>query len=382
MKLQVKNGRVLINGDFVKTDLYISSGKISLKRPVDASKYEQIDAGGNYVLPGFIDVHTHGGAGVDINNASVKDLKKVSEYFASNGTTSWLASIVTDTKEKTLESIDNITKAMESGELAAEILGIHLEGPFLSNEYRGSMSEELLKKSEIALFEEYKDAAGGYVKYITIAPELEGSIEIIKRARQEGISVALGHTGADYETAMEAIDEGANSCTHTFNGIKLLHQHRPGVLGAVLESDIYAEAICDGIHLHPGIVRLLIKTKGLDKVIAVTDSIMASGLNDGIYNIGVNQVVVKNGDSTLLSTGMRAGSTLTTIKAFKNLLDFTGKSIDEIIPLLTENPANMLGVFEHKGSIDHGKDADIIILDEKLNVHVTIVGGKIVWQKE
>ena len=177
---------------------------------------------------------------------------------------------------------------------------------------------------------------------------------------------------------MKAIENGAASCTHIFNAMKLLHQHFPAIMGAALESDIYCEAICDGRHLHPAVVRLLIKTKGLDKVVAITDSIMAAGLPDGNYKLGVNDVVVVDGDAKLASNGVRAGSTLTTGAALKNLMAFTARPMEEILRLLTENPAKLIGVFDRKGSIAEGKDADIVILDRMDNVVDTFVMGKLV----
>lgn len=191
-----------------------------------------------------------------------------------------------------------------------------------------------------------------------------------------GITVAIGHSGADYDTSWAAIRNGAECCTHTFNAMKLLHQHFPAIMGAALESDIYCEAICDGRHLHPGTVRLLLKVKGLDKVVAITDSIMAAGLPDGKYKLGVNDVIVEDGDAKLAENGVRAGSTLTQDVALKNLLAFTGKGLEEILPLFTENPAKLIKVFDKKGSIANGKDADLVLLDEKNDIADVFVGGK------
>ena len=182
------------------------------------------------------------------------------------------------------------------------------------------MPEHLLRKGEPALLRSYQEQAEGCIRYLTASPEVEGVLDLIPAARELGIVTAIGHSGADYETAMAAIATGAAAATHTFNAMQLLHQHRPAILGAVLESDVYCEAICDGRHLHPGIVRLLLKTKGLNRIVAITDSIMAAGLPDGNYHLGVNEVVVEEGDAKLASDGTRAGSTLTQNTALKNLL--------------------------------------------------------------
>ena len=253
-----------------------------------------------------------------------------------------------------------------------------MEGPFLASAYKGAMPEHLLQKGNAALLRSYQARAEGGVRYLTVSPEVEGAIELIRAAKELGIVTAIGHSGADYETSMAAIDAGAAAATHVFNAMQLLHQHRPAILGAVLESGVYCEAICDGRHLHPGIVRLLLKVKGPDRVVAITDSIMAAGLPDGNYHLGVNEVVVEDGDAKLVSDGTRAGSTLTQNTALKNLLAFTGRPVEELLPLLSENPAKLIGVFDRKGSIADGKDADLVVLDAENNVADVFTYGRIV----
>lgn len=380
--LFLKDGMVLVDGKFQKVNIVVKDGKISelKKGGSNDNNLMELDAAGERVVPGFLDIHTHGGAGVDVNAATAEDVAKVSRFFASQGTTGWLASVLTDTEEQTMWCIKQITRAMEAETDGAQVLGIHLEGPFLCSAYKGAMPEYLLQKASVPLFEKYQRAAGGKVKYITVSPEVEGVPELIREIHGLGAVIAIGHSGADYETTMKCIQSGAESATHTFNAMKLLHQHSPAIMGAVLESDIYCEAICDGRHLHPGVVRLLLKTKGMDKVIAVTDSIMAAGLPDGKYKLGVNDVEVIDGDAKLVSDGSRAGSTLTTGCALKNLVKFTGKSVEELIPLLTHNPAALLHIDNHKGSIAVGKDADLVILDDNLNVTTTIVRGKLAYE--
>lgn len=371
------NGEVFLNHKFENRTLKMSQGKLEVldaeaQAPEGADSY---DAGGKKVVPGFIDVHTHGSVGVDVNAATAEDLEKICRFVATRGTTSWLCSVLTDTKEQTEWCIDQFKthKAMEGK--GANLLGIHLEGPFLSTEYKGAMPEYLLQKPNMPLLREYQERAEGNIKYITISPEVEGIADDIPAMRELGITVAIGHSGADYDTSWKAINNGAACCTHIFNAMKLLHQHFPAIMGAAMESDIYCEAICDGRHLHPGVVRLLIKTKGLDKVVAITDSIMAAGLPDGNYKLGVNDVVVVDGDAKLADTGVRAGSTLTQDVALKNLLSFTGRPLEEVLPLLSENPASLLGIFDTKGSIADGKDADIVILDANNDIADVFVGG-------
>lgn len=335
---------------------------------------EIYDARGKAVVPGFIDLHTHGGCGFDVNAASKEDFQKIGHFFAQQGTTTWLCSILTDTREQTEKVIEEAMKHKEDHANCADLLGIHLEGPFLSVEFKGAMPESLLKDADLNLLKEYQEKARGNIRYITVSPEVKGIPQAIPEIRKMGITVAIGHSGADYETSMECIKNGAMACTHTCNAMKLFHQHFPAIMGAVLESDVYCEAICDGRHLHPGSVRMMLKAKGYDRVVAVTDSIMASGLPDGSYKLGVNDVIVEEGDAKL-PNGVRAGSTLTTGTALKRLIEFTGASMEDVLPLLTMNPATLIGQEKRIGSLEVGKDADILILDDNYEIEATFVKG-------
>lgn len=373
----IVNGNVYIDHKFEQVVLQVAGGKLRICSRSDIPEHGKIlDAEGRKIVPGFIDIHTHGAIGVDVNGAGVQDLKKIGRFFAGNGTTSWLASVLTDTREQTDWCLDQYRRLDQSEPDASELLGIHLEGPFLSREYKGAMPEHLLRGADLSLIREYQKRARGGIRYITVSPEVEGVTELIPELKKLGIAVAIGHSGADYKTSMEAIRAGAVCSTHTFNAMRLLHQHEPAILGAALESDIYSEMICDGLHLHPGIVRLLMKVKGRDRLIAITDSIMAAGLPDGRYHLGVNEVVVKNGDATLLKDGTRAGSTLTQKRALQNLLSYTGCTLEEILPVFTENPARLIGVWDRKGSIENGKDADLVVLDDELRVSAVFLRGK------
>lgn len=393
------NGQVYTHHSFEAKDLLLENGIISILEPRDAcasfGKIEKpsdmppysenpeialVDAKGLKIVPGFIDIHTHGSVGVDVNSATAEDFEKVCRFMAGNGTTSWLCSILTDTKEQTDWCIDQFLLHQSMEHRGANLLGIHLEGPFLSSEYKGAMPEHLLQKANLPLLCSYQERAKGNIRYITVSPEVEGIVDMIPEIKKLGIQVAIGHSGADYETSLRAIQNGAAASTHTFNAMKPLHRHAPEILGAVLETDIYCEAICDGRHLHPGIVRLLLKTKGLDRVVAVSDSIMAAGLPDGNYKLGVNDIVVKDGDARLANADVRAGSTLTQDVALRNLLAFSGRPLEDILPLLTENPAKLIGIFDQKGSIENGKDADLTLLDDNNQVVGTYVGGVKVFE--
>ncbi|MBD5160597.1 MAG: N-acetylglucosamine-6-phosphate deacetylase [Oscillibacter sp.] len=373
----IVNGLVYVDHRFQERTIAMEDGKLRLLASGASVSGEVYDAAGKRVVPGFIDIHTHGAVGVDVNGATADGLEKIGRFFAGNGTTAWLASVLTDTEERTRWCIDQYRAWRGSGRAGAELLGIHLEGPFLAAAYKGAMPEHLLRTGDEALLRSYQEQAEGGIRYLTVSPEAAGVIDLIPAAGELGIVTAIGHSGADYETSMAAIAAGAAAATHTFNAMGPLHQHRPAILGAALESGVYCEAICDGRHLHPGIVRLLLKTKGLDRVVAITDSIMAAGLPDGKYHLGVNEVVVEDGDAKLASDGTRAGSTLTQNTALKNLLAFTGRPVEELLPLLTENPARLIGVFDRKGSIADGKDADLVVLGAECEIEKVFLRGRI-----
>ena len=378
-KTYLVNGQVYIGRQFENKTLLMENGKLTvLDAGCATADGEVFDAQGAKVVPGFIDVHTHGAVGVDVNGATAEDLEKICVFMAGNGTTAWQCSVLTDTQEQTEWCIEQVKAHAKLEQKGADLLGIHLEGPFLSPDYKGAMPEHLLKKNDIELIRHYQELAEGKIRYITISPELDGAVDMIPELRKLGIVVGIGHSGATYDVAMSAIEKGATVGTHTGNAMRLFHQHEPAIFGAVMESDVYAETICDGRHLVPGTVRMYAKCKGLDRIIAITDSIMAAGLPDGFYHLGVNEVVVEGGDAKLVSNGTRAGSTLTHNVALKNMLKWLPYTLEEILPTLSENPAKAIGCFDRKGSIETGKDADLVLLDEQANVvHVFARGVQV-----
>ena len=379
-RLLIRGGAVYRERRFETADVLCEDGKIAaMGENLQAQGAQVIDAAGKKVVPGFIDAHTHGAAGVDVNAADEEGLRKIAAFFATQGTTAFNASILTDTEETTRRCLRAVQTVMGDRGRGAQLLGAHLEGPFLAKEYKGAMPEHLLRTGDAALLRRWQAEFPGVITYITVSPEVPGVIEMIAQIADD-IPVAIGHSGADYATAMRAIESGARCITHTFNAMRLFHQHEPAIMGAALESDCYCEAICDGRHLHPGTVRMLLKCKGDERVMAVTDSIMAAGLPDGAYKLGVNDVVVVDGDAKLADTGVRAGSTLTTGQALRNLVRFTGRPAEDMLPLLTQNPARALRIDERKGTLEIGKDADIVLLDDTLRVCATIAGGAVVYR--
>lgn len=378
MRTLIKNGLVLQGKVFKYLDVYVKDSRIE-KLCAPETPYlavdETFDAKGKYITPGFIDIHTHGAVNEDINNTTAEGLGKIADFFLTQGVTTWLMSIVTDQDSEVKKAIENFN-TYQARQEDTNLLGIHMEGPFLSKEFRGSMPEELLKEFNLQYVQQMNELAHHNIRYITVAPEVRGVIEGISALQKENIHVAIGHSGADYETTLQAVREGAESCTHIFNAMGLFHQHHPGFMGGVLESDMMYEAICDGRHLHPGTIRMLIKLAGVDRVITITDSIMATGLKDGFYKLGANEIVVKDGDAKLRYQDVRAGSTLTLRQALVNLLKFTDLSVGEILQMMTLNPAKLLKIDHEVGSIEEGKLANLLRIDLNGDLVDTWLKGK------
>ena len=382
-----KNGSVLLDGRFSSVDLLVSGEKIAAIFPRGTRPDKgpagsvEMDCSGKNILPGFIDIHTHGGAGVDFNHASGDDVRKVTRFFSSCGVTSYLPTILADSPEIMERQLALLTSDAVARE-SPQIIGIHLEGPFLNPNYKGAQPGQYLRDCDIGLFDALQNAARGKIHLLTLSPDLEGAASFTRALSASGVRVSIGHSAASYEQSMAAIEAGAVSATHVMNAMKLLHMHDPAILTAVLESDIYAEMICDGFHLFPPIIRLLLKTKGLDRMIAVTDSIMAAGLPDGSYVLGANDVIVAHGDAKVISDGARAGSTLTMIKAVRNIMKYSSLLLERVSRLVSENPAKMLGIFGNTGSISEGKRADLVVLDSGINVAMTMARGTITYESE
>lgn len=375
----IAGGQVYLDHRFQNKTVYLKDGKIKvLEMGTIPSEdgVEVVDASGLKVVPGFIDTHSHGAVGVDVNGATAEDLETISRFMASHGTTAWHCSILTDSREQTQWCIDQVCQHDRMEHTGAELAGIHLEGPFLAKEYKGAMPENLLKNGDIELIRRYQEKAGGRIKYITASPEVSGVLDMLLALRGMGMVVGIGHSGATYEQSMAAIERGVTVGTHVGNAMRLFHQHEPAIWGALMESDAYCEIICDGRHLAPGAVRLYRKIKGLGRLVAITDSIMATGLPDGEYHLGVNEVVVEDGDVKLKSNGARAGSTLTLDVALRNLLQWLPDPLEDILPILTENPAKEMGLWVRKGSIANGKDGDIVLLNQENQITSVFVRGK------
>ena len=331
------------------------------------------------VVPGFIDEHVHGAAGSDAMDGTMEDLGKIANALASEGTTAFLATTMT-------QSPENITKALKavkayrelSPESGAEILGVHLEGPFISKDFVGAQPIEYVAKPSVEVFKKYQDASGDCVRIVTLAPEVEGSTELIKYLVSQNIVASIGHTNATYVDVKKAVEAGATNLTHTYNAMKPLHHREVGTVGSgLLFDELNCECICDGIHVSGPAIQLLHKNKPADKMTLITDAMRAKHMPDGVSELGGQVVIVKNGEARL-ENGTLAGSVLKMNNAVKNVMKFLNLPLEEVVKLASQNPAKNLGVFDQMGSIKEGKRADFVILDKDLNVVQTVRNGKVI----
>lgn len=318
-----------------------------------------IDAKGLRLIPGLIDVHTHGCIGLDTMDA---DFAPMCRFYASHGTTSLLPTTMT----MDYDSLARVTAAPTVFP-GANILGFHFEGPYISEKYKGAQNAKYIKNPSVSDFARFKN-----VKMITIAPELENSMEFIRKVTPDCI-VSLGHTGCDYETALEAIDCGASCLTHTYNAMPPFHHRNPGPVGAGFERSIYAQLICDGFHISRSVVLATYKMFGAERMTLISDSITSAGLPDGEYESGGLKVFLKDG-AARLADGTIAGSSATLLDCVKTAVSF-GIPFDDAVKMASETPANMLGV--KKGRIAAGFDADLLLIDDNFSPETVIIGGEI-----
>lgn len=378
-------GTVIINGIILTPDeqlsgqaVIVEGGQIARIDPAGfvEAQSNMIDARGFYVTPGLIDIHVHGAYGFDTMDATPEAIHGMGRFFARHGVTSYLPTTVTASAEDTLAAIQNIS-AMSIPSDGALPLGIHLEGPYLSHDYCGAQLPQYLRPAEIKEYKLWLE--NGQVRLVTVAPEVEGVLGLIEVGTEAGIEFAAGHSAASYEQMLLAIAHGLRQVTHTFNGMPPLHHRSPGVLGAALsEERLRCQVIADGIHVHPAVIKILVKSKGIDRTILITDAIRATGLPDGDYALGDQQVHVKGGVVRTHAGGL-AGSTLTLDQALRNIMHFADLSFQEALPMATRVPAAAMNWEGKKGVISRNADADILIMDDRYQVRLTMIGGRVVY---
>ena len=334
------------------------------------------------IIPGFIDQHIHGAAGSDIIDGTVEDIKKVAFSLPQDGTTAFLATTTTQSMEvidKSLEAVNQYMNMKYSD--GAEVLGVHLEGPFIAKKYMGAQLPNYILKPSVEIFKHFEEVSNGSIRLVSLATEEEGASELVEYLNSKGIVSSIGHSAAHYENIKEFIEKGVNCVTHTYNGMRPLRRDEIGTVGsALLFDELYCEAICDGVHISQPAVKLLWKNKPNGKFIIVSDALRTKFMPDGKY-YELEQVIILKGKEARLEDGRLAGSVLNINQGIKNIMDFTGTDLISAIKCATENPAKNLGVFDKMGSIKEGKLANFVVIDKDLNVYKTIREGKIIYEK-
>ena len=376
----IKNCNIIYLDKIEKGSVLVENGKIKEINPSNVNDTEVIDAEGLYLSPGFIDVHIHGAGGCDTMDGTVESINTIAKTIVQHGTTSFTPTTMTVAAEDIRKSMEVIKKLKEEGTEGANVLGAHLEGPFISPKAIGAQNPNFLLAPSV---ENYNKIVGDYsdaVVSITMAPEVEGAKELIKYLSDNGVTVSMGHTKATYDEAMEGIKCGCCHSTHLFNAMTPFAHREPGVVGAIFDSEITTETISDGIHISYPALRTAYKQKGTDKVLLVSDAMEACGMPDGQYSLGGQDVIVKNGAARLLD-GTLAGSVLTLDKAVKNIYNNSNYPLNEVVRMATYNGAKHCHVEDHKGLIKEGYDADLILFNEDIEIQKVFVNGKEVYNK-
>lgn len=366
---------------FTQADLHLAGDQISSVgevKPTGATAV--LDATDCYILPGFIDLHVHGGAGYDTMDGTAAGLAAMANFFAQHGVTGFLATTMTAPHANILHAVSAVAQWKPAASNGARLLGLHVEGPYISPKFPGAQPAEYIRPPSLPEFAEL--LAAGPVRMITLAPEVTGAADLIAMARQHGVVTVWGHTDATYEICEWAALLGVTQATHTYNAMSGLHHRKPGVLGATLTIDsIYAQLIADNIHVHPAAMNVLARCKGVARTLLITDAMRAAGLPEGDYELGGQPVTVRDG-RCCLADGTLAGSILTMERALANFMAASGLSLAAAWPATSRTPAQSLGLAHQVGALTPGYRADLVLLDAQLQVVATVVGGEVVYIRE
>ncbi|RXJ02176.1 N-acetylglucosamine-6-phosphate deacetylase [Anaerobacillus alkaliphilus] len=367
----IDNGVLVIEGEKIS---YVGSEEL-------AGSYEELILPPSYkIIPGMIDIHIHGANGADMMDATKASIDTIAAYLPQEGTTSFLATTITQADGAIEAALENV--ATYENSRYAEVLGVHLEGPFINADMAGAQPREHISEIDVEKFKRWQELSGNNIKLVTFAPELAGGEGFARYLADTGVVASVGHSNALFAEVKQAADLGLSHATHLFNQMRGLHHREPGVVGAAfLLKEVTAELIVDGLHVSPDVVKLSYEMIGSERLILITDAIRAKGCIDGVYDLGGQSVTVENGKA-VLADGTLAGSVLTMNAAVKQMLIYTGCSLRDIVKMTAENPAKKLGVFDRKGSIALGKDADLVVLNEADDVIMTFCRGQLVFQKE
>jgi N-acetylglucosamine-6-phosphate deacetylase len=338
---------------------------------------ETIDAKGGSVLPGFIDVHVHGGAGHDFMDAKEDGLKAITKFHASHGTTSIVATTLTASRDELTAVLERVSSFMSTEMPYSQVIGVHFEGPFINEKWKGAQNPAYIVPPQVEWLEDWVGRYPGIIKIQTLAPESEGALDYIEKLANNGIVPSCGHTDATYEQIIAAADRGLRHAVHTFNAMRMFHHREPGTVGAVLtDARIVAEVIADGHHVHPAGIKLITSAKGSDNVILVTDAMAGAGMPDGDYELAGLPVQITCGVARLKDSGNLAGSTLTMISAVRYLVREVGVSLEDASRMASANPARQLSIDSITGTLEVGKTADLLLLDDSLELINVWIGGR------
>ena len=382
-RLLIKDARIIApDRTIARGWLLAEDGKIAACAPGDAPDYADvkiIHGEGLTILPGFIDLHAHGGNGFDVMQGDMESLHGMAQYFATGGVTSFLATTWTDSNDNVTRALKAVAEASKSPSNGATILGAHLEGPFLNPKRCGAQHSGLIRHADPVEAVPWLDL--DVIRLLALAPEFQQNHWLIKEAAARGMTVSVAHSDATYSQMTAAANMGLSHATHSYNAMSPLHHREPGVVGALLSIDsISCELICDLLHVHPAAIQVLWRCKGPDKLVLVTDSVKIAGLRDGRYHFSHQDVHKKDGAVRLVADGTLAGTTLTMNVALRNLMNVTSASLEDVWQTASLNPARAINIADRKGSIEIGKDADLVLVDDALEVQMTIAEGKTVFQ--
>lgn len=374
----IQSRRVWIAGQFIPAQLEVEDGKIKVVRAYDEMAADK-DYGDDRIVPGFIDIHTHGAYGYDTNDGEPEGLQNWMRRIPEEGVTSILPTTVTQMPEVLTKAVANVAAVAEGGYEGAEILGIHFEGPYLDMKYKGAQPPEAIATASVEQFKEYQEAAKGMIKYITLAPEHDEGFTLTRYCKDTGVVVSMGHSSATYEQALMGIANGATSMTHVYNGMTAYHHRDPGLVGAAFRvRDIYGEIICDGCHSHLAALNNYYAIKGRDHAIMITDSLCPKHCPVGMdFQLGGHSIEIReNGLAYLKGTNTISGSTLRANKGLKILVEDAMVPFDSALNSCTINPARCLGVDDRKGRLVAGCDADMVVLRDDYEVVQTYCRGR------
>ncbi|MSO19256.1 MAG: N-acetylglucosamine-6-phosphate deacetylase [Acidobacteria bacterium] len=378
---EMREGVVLIEDGTIRA----AGPRADIAIPASAKR---IELGDRTIAPGFIDIHIHGGVGHDVMEATPSALTAVARHLLRRGTTSFVPTTVSAPIAQLERSLDGLHRTLSAWKQssttpAAEPLGIHLEGPFISATCRGAHGRADLQLPSLELFERLRGAAGAWLKILTLAPELPGAAELQSHAQRHRVQVALGHSDASHQQARDAIDAGASHGVHIFNAMRRFAHREPGILGALLTDDrIMAEVIADGVHVAPAALQLLLRAKGVARTVLITDAVSATGMTPGPYRLGEMEILLSDDPATGLPAcrnleGALAGSVLTQDAAVRNMMSLAGSTLADAVRMASSNPAQLLGLGERKGIIRAGADADLVILNPDATVAGAVARGAV-----